>query len=108
MQARSLGAEAVAAEGGADAGDFVGRDGHADAGAADEDAALTFTAHDRVGDGLGILRIITGVFGIGAVVLVSESSPVKMRHQSLFQGETAVVTADCNHIYCLLEKIKLF
>ena len=43
---------------GADAGDLVGRDGHADAGAAHEDAALEVARRDRACDGDGEVGVV--------------------------------------------------
>ena len=54
VAAGHLGGVAVAAQGGADALDLVGGDGDADAGAADEDAALALPVRDGAGHGLAV------------------------------------------------------
>ena len=60
-----MGGVGVVTEAGADAVDFVGGDGGADAGAADKDAAVGFAALDGVADFAGEVRIIVG---LGAIV----------------------------------------
>ena len=66
--ARHLGLVLTADIGGADAGDFVGADGHADAGAADEDAALGASGGDVFGHFHGKVGIIHRVGGVGSFV----------------------------------------
>ena len=53
---RADGSSRIAA--GADAGDLVGRDGHADARPADEDAAVEVAVRDRARDGDGEVRVV--------------------------------------------------
>ena len=57
------------ADGGADAGDLVRRDGCADAAAADDEAALGGAGGDAAGDGLSEVGVVVGgVVRVGAEV----------------------------------------
>ena len=92
---------AVPAQGGADALDLVGGDGDADARAADEDAALAFTARDRAGHSLAVDGVVAALLAVGAEVLVGKAQLVEMAHDLLLEGIAAVVTSDRNHIQYL-------
>ena len=97
MAAGHLGGVAVAAQGGADALDLVGGDGDADAGAADEDAALVLPARDGAGHGLAVDGVVAALFAVRAEVLVGKAQLVQMAHDLLLEGKAAVVTSDRNH-----------
>src|SRR6266542_599964 len=60
--------EDIAAESRADAGDLVGRDGHADARAADENAAFDLAYRDGLGDLERVVGIVDRVGAVGAEV----------------------------------------
>jgi len=64
-----MGGVNVVAERGADAGDLVRRDARADAGAADEHAALRPAIPHPRADGLGDIREVDGVGGVRPDVL---------------------------------------
>ena len=57
----------------ADALDLVGRDGHADAGRAADDAAVTFAAGDGLRRRARKVGIVTAVLGVAAEVLIFQS-----------------------------------
>ena len=97
VAAGHLGGVAGAAQGGAEALDLVGGDGDADAGAADEDAALVLPARDGAGHGLAVDGVVAALFAVRAEVLVGKAQLVEMAHDLLLEGKTAVVTSDRNH-----------
>src|SRR5262249_20698583 len=66
VRAASLGGDAVGAGGGADAVDLVRRDAHADAGAADQDAALHLPVTDRPRHLEGVVGVVDAVPGLRA------------------------------------------
>ena len=68
------------AQGGADAGDFVGGDAHADAAAADENAVVGFVPGDGQSGGDGEIGIVAA-FG-----LIS----AEIHHLMAFAGEDAL------------------
>ena len=101
VAAGHLGGVAVPAQGGTDALDLVGGDGDADARAADEDAALAFTARDRARDGFAVDGVVAAFLAVGAEVLIGKAQLVEMAHDLLLEGIAAVVTSDRNHIQYL-------
>ena len=101
MAAGHLGGVAVAAQGGADALDLVRGDGDADAGAADEDAALALAGRDGARNGLAIDGVVAAFLTVGAEVLIGKAQLVQMAHDLLLEGKAAVVTSDRNHIQYL-------
>jgi len=83
-------------ESGADAGDFIGGYGDADAGAADGDAEVGLFGRDAITDGLSVIRIIHGVFGGGAAVVHGVSRGFEIFADDFFDGKAGVVGADDN------------
>ena len=100
--AGGLGGEAVPAQGAADAGDLVGGNGHADAGAADEDAALALPGSDGLRHRFGVNGIVAGIVGISSDVLHSVSLFLKVSLKMLLEIVSAVITTDCNFHLCFL------
>ena len=97
VAAGHLGGEAVAAQGAADALDLVGRHGHADAGAAAEDALLRLAGGDGLRHQGRIDGVIAAGFGIGAVVGEGDA-PLRQVFLDLFlEGKAPVVASQCNH-----------
>ena len=66
VKPRHLGREAVAAQGGTHAGDFVCGDGDADAGAADDDALFAFAVGNCVCDCFAVNGIVAACVGISS------------------------------------------
>ena len=97
VAAGHLGGVAVAAQGGADALDLVRGDGDADAGAADEDAALALPGRDGARNGLAVDGVVAAFLAVGAEVLIGKAQLVQMAHDLLLEGKAAVVTSDRNH-----------
>ena len=81
----------IVGESGADAGDFVGGNGGADAAAADEDAALGFTAEHFGGKGLGEVGVVDGVSGIRSGVDWLITFGAEVFDEVLLESETGVV-----------------
>ena len=76
----------------ADAFDLIGGDGHADAGRADDDAAVAFAGGDGFGSGTGKVGIVAAGFIIAAEVLVGKPLFVQMLHNGMLEIKCAVVT----------------
>ena len=73
--------------------DLVGRDGHADAGRAADNAAVAFAA----GDGLRRRRkvgIVAAVFRVAAEVLIGKATLFEMLHNGVLEIKRAVVTSE--------------
>ena len=96
--ARSLGREAVAAQRRADALELVGNNGDANAGAADDDTAVTLAALNRARNLGGIVRVVNGFGAVRAKVLVLKTKLVQVRLDLLEELEIPVVTAQSNHV----------
>ena len=81
---------------GTDAGHFVGHDGHAKPGAADEHAAVSIAAGNRARNLVGIVGVIDGVGRVGAEVehLVSKRAQVICKGSLLV--EAAMIGSDGN------------
>ena len=90
-------AEAVGAAGSADSLDLVGSHRDADAGAANQDADVTFSAGDFVTGSLGNVGIIHRVFVVAADIYKVDSFFFQMFFDFLFEQETAVVTTNYEH-----------
>ena len=69
MLAAELGELVGLHDGGAHARHLVGRHGHADARAADEDAAVGRTLGDAAGHLIGVVGVVAALGGLGAEVL---------------------------------------
>jgi hypothetical protein len=81
---------------GADAFDLVGGDGHADAGGADEHAAVEVAPGDFAGDGLGEIGIVAGFGGISAEIHDFVAFAGEAQAEFLLKGETGVICANRN------------
>ncbi len=97
MLPRGFGGEAVPAEGAADAADLVGRDGDADAGAADEDAALAFARGNGLRDRLAVDGIVAGGVRVGPEILIGKAPLLEVGDDRLLESVAAVIAADGNH-----------
>ena len=86
----------------ADALDLVGRDGHADARRAADDAAVAFAAGDGLRGRAREVGVVAAVLGVAAEILVGKPTLVQMRHDSLLEVQCAVVTCKCDHNCFLL------
>ena len=81
----------------ADAFDLVGRDGHADAGRAADDAAVTFAAGDSLRRRAREVGIVTAVLGVAAEVLIGKAALIQMLHNGVLEVKRAVVTCESDH-----------
>ena len=84
----------VAEQSAADALHFVGGDGHADAGGAQDDALLTLAAGHSLGSNGGKVGIVAAVGGVGAAVLHIVALLGQVGHHFVFQRQGAVITAN--------------
>src|SRR5260370_434719 len=80
--------------GGADAGDFVGGDRHADSAAADEDAEIGVVTRNLFADGASEVGIVHGRGRSGAAIVDSMSLLRQMLHDLLLQFEAGMVGAE--------------
>src|SRR5262245_49744835 len=78
----------------ADAGDFVGRDLHADAAAADQNAAFGHAAGNALGHALGVIGIVYGIRRIGSQVFVFHTHFIQSPFDGLFAVEAGVIAGD--------------
>ena len=95
----------VMAERAADMAVAVGGDAHADAGAADQHAALRAAAAERVGDGIREIRIIDRIGAVGAEIEHLEAKRLQLRQQRGFKLITAVIRGDGNDVGHALAKL---
>src|SRR5450759_570422 len=79
---------------GAHAGHLVGRDGHAEPGAADKDAEIGFTVRHAAADGLGEHGVVDALLIEWPDVDHFVACVGKIALDLLFQGETGVVAAE--------------
>ena len=96
VAAGHLGGQAVAAEGAADALDLVRGDGDADAGRADDDAAVTLAGGDAAGDLLAVDGIVDALRAVAAEVLIVDLVLLEPDQDVLLEQVAAVVAADRN------------
>ena len=80
----------------AHAGHLVGDDGHADAGAADQNAALVLAGGDVLGHLQGEIGIIHRVVAVGSQVVADVSLGLNVLLQKVLQIKAEMVTADDN------------
>ena len=79
---------------GADAGNLVGGDGHADARAADEDAALVLARGHGAGNGRGEIRIVDRVFRLGAEVAIGNPASIQEALDVFLETHPRMIRAD--------------
>ena len=84
----------VVANGGADAVEFVGGDGGADAAAADENAAFDRARLDGFADGLGEIGIIARLRVVSAEIDNAVAEPFDERAEVILQFEPGVIGGD--------------
>src|SRR5690606_20668659 len=82
------------AQRGPHAGHLVGRDGHADAGAADQDAPVAPPRGHGLGHQTGVVGVVARLTARGAHVHHGVAGRLKMDHQLLLQVKPSVVAAD--------------
>ena len=87
-----------AAEGGAHAHPAVGGDAHADAGPADEDAAVVGTVSNAACDFIGVVGIIAGILGHGTHVGHFMAPCLEEFYYGFLEVDSGVVRADGNFI----------
>lgn len=84
----------IPGEGGANAGDLVGRDLHADPAAADEDSGISLSPGDSPGDLLGEVRIVDGLFVGRTQILDHDAEADEKRFDRLFALVSGVITGN--------------
>jgi hypothetical protein len=94
MEAGAVGSKDIIALGGADAAYLIGGDAHADTGTADKDAAVVLAPDDSFGYHQSDIRIIDGVLGITAEVVIGVTSHGDDINDGWFQITAPVVVAD--------------
>ena len=96
VPAAELGGDFVDAGGRPHAGKLVGGDRHADAGAADENAAVDFAAADLAGHQGGEIRVVDA--GVGGRTVVDDLVPLgfEQRNHLLLEVISAVIAGDGN------------
>src|SRR2546430_791865 len=77
-----------------DAGQLVGRDRHAEPGAADEDTPVGLARDDRPGHGGGVVGIVHGLGGLGAAVHDLVTPLDQPGLEVFFEGEARVVRTE--------------
>ena len=92
--AREAGGLEVHHRRGADAGDLVGGERHADAGAADQDAAIEFAGRDRAPDLGRVVGIVDRLVRVGAEVAVRRAQLVERVLDQFLQLEAGMVCAN--------------
>src|SRR5580765_7910155 len=92
----------VVAKAGADAGNFVGRDGCSDAAAAEDDSALGFAVADGQSDGFGEVGIVDGVAAVGSQIQHLVLQLEEHRFDGFLEIETSVVGANGNFHFTAL------
>jgi hypothetical protein len=92
--AREGGGVGLTAVDGADAGQLVGSDGHAHAGAADEQSAGRDAALNDTGDFFGKARVVRAVAAVGAVVFKSHAALGEVGFEGFFEVVADVVGAE--------------
>ena len=82
---------------GADADEAVGGDGHADAGRADEDAAVCAAVHHALGDFAGVVGVVNGGL-VECSAIFDFNVPVGFQglEDRLLEREATMVTAKCD------------
>ena len=88
--------QAVGAMGAADALDFIGGNGNADAGGADHNAPVTLALRHGPGGGSAEIGIVAALRGVAAEVLVLIAQLVQHCDDEFLQLIAAVVTAQCD------------
>jgi hypothetical protein len=91
--ARHLGFEVGGDVRGADAGNFVGDDGHANARAAGEDSEIGMVLGDVLGDSAREVGIVARFSRVGALVVDGYAALEQVIFDSILQLETCVVGA---------------
>ena len=86
----------IPAQGRADPLNLVGRHGHADTGAADQDPPLRLPCRNFPADLQRNIRIVAGLLRIGPCVRDFQAPFRQMLFQYFFQMNPAVITADYN------------
>src|SRR5262245_12615667 len=94
MAPAQLSGDAVVARSGSDAMDFVGSDAHADARAADQDAAFDFGGADGPGDFLRVIRVVHAAARIGTEVEHFVAQLLQERDDPQPDSHAAMVAAD--------------
>lgn len=89
----------VPAEAAAHAFDFIGDDGFAVAGAAEDDAVLELAAGDRFGGGANPVGIVAGGVGVGAEVLHGVAVGKEHGFDGFLVFEAGVVGADGDGVF---------
>ena len=87
-----------AAEGGADAHPAVGGNAHADAGPADKDAAVVGAVSNAACDCIGVVGIITGIFGHGSHVGHFMTPCLEEFRYGFLEIDSGVIRADGNFV----------
>ena len=97
MAAGQFGRIGLRTGGAADALDFVGGEGNANARATQKDTAVAFAAGNGAGSAGGINGIMAAFRGISAEILILEMHFFQERNNFLFHIQSAVVIGDGNH-----------
>ena len=105
VPARELRRRHVMRKGATDMTIAIGGDAHADAGAADQHAALRATAAERLGDSIREIRIIHRVRAVGAEIEHLQAKRLQLRQQRGFKLITAVIRGDGNDVGHALAKL---
>ena len=95
--AREAGGHLVAEQRAADALDLIGADAHADAGRAQDDAALTLAGCNGARRGGGVVGVVAARLVGAAEVLVGDAAFVEMFFERFLQIKSAMVTAKSDH-----------
>jgi hypothetical protein len=94
--AGELGGVDIVGECGADAGNFVGRDGNTDTGATNGDAEFILVRDDALADGFAVVGIIDGFFGPGTEVVDGVAGILQELANRFFDWKSGVIGAEGN------------